>query len=124
MLQCKVDCRKCKHFLFLLQCSTQCEFRGWDKIRYNAMWSFESQSTFRRNISPPFSGSNKPRNIPARKQEISDYAGSRKEMELVPLITIAVKSLNSPKLDVINNSHLRQYSWLTYLFGMSKVGYF
>jgi hypothetical protein len=52
--------------------------------------SVESQPTFRMNISPPSSGQNKPRKIQAWTQaarsaigwaEISDYVGSRREME-------------------------------------------
>jgi hypothetical protein len=36
-------------------------------LGYNAGYSVESQPTFRTNISPPSSGSNKKRKIPARK---------------------------------------------------------
>jgi hypothetical protein len=50
-----------------------------------AVYSVESQQTFRRNISPPSSGSNKPSKVPAWKQaesrvigwpEISDHIGN------------------------------------------------
>jgi hypothetical protein len=37
-------------------------------LGYSAVQSVESQLTFRRNISAPSSGSNKPSKIPARKQ--------------------------------------------------------
>jgi hypothetical protein len=49
-------------------------------LGHNAVLSVESQPTFRRKISPPFLGSNKPRKAPACKQVASHV--SVKEIRL------------------------------------------
>jgi hypothetical protein len=42
----------------------QDNFEDYYLLGYDAVYSFESQPTFRRNISPPFSDSNKLSKIP------------------------------------------------------------
>jgi hypothetical protein len=45
----------------------------WEYMEYNALSYVESQPAFRRNISPPSSGSNKPSKIPTWKPKRRFY---------------------------------------------------
>jgi hypothetical protein len=81
-------------------------------LTYNAVYSVESQPTFRRNISPPSSGSNKPSKIPAWKQVASR---ARVKSSIALLATSFYADILSGLFDPEDGGNilLRNFDWLS-----------
>jgi hypothetical protein len=73
-------------------------------LGYNAVYSVERQPTFRRNISPPSSGSkNKPRKIPAWQEEQLDSRNI--------LLQVYKKQEGNGRVDLSSNRPAREAEW-------------